>query len=352
MKILMLNLEKGWRGGERQTLLSLQALRQQGHQVALLARTGGALGQRARAADIPVYDAANTLAVLRVLWQQRRHFDVFHAQTANTLTALAVMKPLLKGIVGFTRRTAFEVRKRARLTRWKWQQPDIFVCISEAAAHEPRRLGVAVTKVIPSAVVFQPPNEANIAQLRQAWGLKQHKVLGTVAALTREKDPLTLIQAVARVYQDRQDFVFLHFGEKGDLSDHAQAQIKALGLQDCYRLLGFRPDIGDCYRLLQGFVLSSSQEALGTSVLDAFLYRVPVAVTAAGGLPALVAQNRGLLCPVGDIDCLSQALHTLLAQTPEGTTMASNAHAYVVAHHGVEAMARQYVKLYQRVKPV
>ena len=35
MRILHLNLEKGWRGGERQTLLTLRGLRAGGHEVAL-----------------------------------------------------------------------------------------------------------------------------------------------------------------------------------------------------------------------------------------------------------------------------------------------------------------------------
>jgi len=349
MKILMLNMERGWRGGERQTLLSLQALREQGQQVALLARVGDTLAQRARAADIPVYEAANTLAVLRLLFKHRACFDVFHAQTANTLTALALLKPLLKGGVVFTRRTAFKVRKRERLTRWKWTRPHAFVCISEAAAAEPRRLGIDIAEIIPSAVVSQPPNHKNINTLKKTWALDQHKVLGTVAALTREKDPLTLVQAVACLYRERQDFVFLHFGGDGALKAQVQQQIQALGLQDCYRLLGFSEDISDCYRLLQGFVLSSTHEALGTSVLDAFLYRVPVAVTAAGGLPDLVAQNRGLLCPVADVACLQQAMRVLLDDTAHCTAMATHAYDYVVETHGVAAMAEQYLALYRRL---
>src|SRR5699024_9581945 len=226
-------------GGERQTLLSLQALRQQGQQVALLARAGETLAQRARAANISVHEATSTLAVLRLLFKHRARFDVFHAQTANTLTALALLRPLLKGRLVFTRRTAFKVKKRLRLARWKWQQCDAFVCISEAAAAEPKRLGIDITEIIPSAVTSQPPNHKNINTLKKAWALNQHKVLGTVAALTPEKDPLTLVQAVGRLYQERQDFVFLHFGADGTLKAQIQQQIQALGLQDCYRLVGF-----------------------------------------------------------------------------------------------------------------
>jgi len=47
LKILYLNFERGWRGGERQTLLCMRALRQAGHEVELLARAGFPLAQRA-----------------------------------------------------------------------------------------------------------------------------------------------------------------------------------------------------------------------------------------------------------------------------------------------------------------
>src|SRR5690606_28458541 len=134
MNILQLNFERGWRGGERQTLLSMEQFRAAGHDVALLARRGGELARRAREAGFDVHEHGNVLGVAVFLLRKARHYDILHAQTANMLTWLALLKPYLSAPVVFTRRTAFPVPvKREARTAWKWRKVDAMVAISQAA---------------------------------------------------------------------------------------------------------------------------------------------------------------------------------------------------------------------------
>src|SRR5690554_6655107 len=151
MRILQLNFERGWRGGERQTLLTLRQLMLAGHQPELLARKGGELARRAAELDFVVHECESLPGVARFLLARRRQYDVMHAQTANMMSWLAFLRPWLKTRIVFTRRTAFPLQKHVSRNAWKWRQADALVAISDAAAAEPRRLGIAVT-VIPSAV--------------------------------------------------------------------------------------------------------------------------------------------------------------------------------------------------------
>ncbi|CAM5192778.1 hypothetical protein CDEF62S_02904 [Castellaniella defragrans] len=75
MRILQINLERGWRGGERQTLLTLQGLRAHGHAAELLARAGDALAQRAASAGIPVHECAGTPGLWGFLARHGRRYD-------------------------------------------------------------------------------------------------------------------------------------------------------------------------------------------------------------------------------------------------------------------------------------
>src|SRR5690606_27004480 len=137
-----LNFEKGWRGGERQTLMCMRQFRAAGHHVALVARRGEPLARAARSDGFEVYEAGRVASLCLQLLRVARSFDLLHAQTANTLTWLAVLKPLLRRPIAFTRRTAFPVsEQKQKKTLWKWRRADLFVAISEAAAAEPRRLG-------------------------------------------------------------------------------------------------------------------------------------------------------------------------------------------------------------------
>ncbi|KAA0890779.1 glycosyltransferase family 4 protein [Pusillimonas sp. ANT_WB101] len=349
MKILQLNFERGWRGGERQTLLCMDRMRAQGHEVALLARKDEALAMRAREDGFTVHEFSGVAGVSNYLLRHGRSFDIKHAQTANMVTWLAALKPWLGGGLVFTRRTAFPVSaRRESRTRWKWRRVDALVAISEAAAAEPRRLEIP-TALIRSAIKARPFDEAHAQRFAREFTLQGQRVLATAAALTREKDPFTLLRAVARLKQERDDFVFLHLGADGDAKEESLALHKELGLGDHYVFAGFQSDVENLYRLMDVFVLSSREEALGSSVLDAFLYAVPVVASDAGGLPELLADGRGLLCPVGDDAALAVAMNRLLDDRSLRAAITERASAYVVREHDPVAMASRYLALYQEV---
>lgn len=345
MRILQLNFERGWRGGERQTLLTMRRLMRAGHEVELLARKGGELATRAAELDFVVHEFDGVAAVCRFLLARRRQYDVMHAQTANMMSWLAFLRPWLKTRIVFTRRTAFPLRKNDSRNAWKWRQADVLVAISDAAAAEPRRLGLDVV-IIPSAIEPLPLNTAHLQAFAREYALEGRRVLATAAALTTDKDPLTLIDAVHALSRTRSDFVFLHMGAGGSEEAAAHARVQELGLESVYIFTGFRSGIEDLYRLMDVFVLSSRHEALGSSVLDAFLYGVPVVATNAGGLPELLADGRGLTSDVGDAEALAANMARVLDDPALRATMIERAMQYVSREHDPDVMADRYLEVY------
>jgi glycosyltransferase involved in cell wall biosynthesis len=352
MRILQLNFERGWRGGERQTLLCMQQFRAAGHKVVLLARRNGALAKAAESDGFTVHGYKSVLGLCFFLLIHGRSFDILHAQTANTVTWLALFKWWLRGALVFTRRTAFHVSDaRAKKTLWKWRKVDLFVAISEAAAAEPRRLGLAV-KVIRSAITAKVLDLAHARDFSARFGLQDKRVIATAAALTREKDPCTLIRAIHDLKQIRDDFVFVHLGAGGDVEAEAHRLVKELGLEQHYIFAGFQDNAEDLYRLMDVFVSSSREEALGTSVLDAFLYSVPVVSTCAGGLAETLADGRGLLCEVGDHQAMAQAIANILDDALLRESILNKAHAYVSQEHDVAVMGHRYLVEFNRLAGV
>ena len=347
MRILQLNFERGWRGGERQTLLTLRQFRAAGHHAALLARRGEPLARAARAEGFDVYEAGGVVSLCARLLRVAREFDVLHAQTANTLTWLALLKPLLRRPIAFTRRTAFPVSAdKENRTRWKWRRVDLFAAISQAAAAEPRRFGIAVD-VIPSAIEAKPFDLDRARAFAERFGLPGRKVIATVSALTREKDPCTLVRAVHELSKVRNDFIFVHLGGGGDAEQPARKLAAELGIEDIYLFAGFHEGVENLYRLMDVFVLASTHEALGSSVLDAFLYSVPVVSTNAGGLAEILADGRGLLCEVGDYQALAEGMGRILDDAQLRNQLLQKAHEFVVEQHDPRRMAHRYLDAYQ-----
>lgn len=346
MRILQLNLERGWRGGERQTLLTLNGLRSAGHQVELLARDGGRLAQAARAQGFTVHEVAGVPGMLICLLRHATRFHILHAQTAQAMSLLALLRPIVRRPIVFTRRTAFRPRRGAGRTRWKWAQADALVAISQAAAQAPRDLGLDV-RIIPSAVEFRPPDPGLVATLREQYGLQGKTVLLTAAALSPEKDPAMLIQAVALLARERPGLVCLHCGAEGAAGTVARERVQALGLGEIYRFVGFQARVEDFLALADVYVSSSRFEALGTSVLDACLAGVPVVATAVGGHPEILAPDRGLLCESGDAGSMATRIVELLDQPAEAARMAQRAREHVLHHYSVPAMVANYLQVYE-----
>lgn len=348
MRVLQVNLERGWRGGERQTLLTLQGLRAAGHDAGLLARSGSALADRAVAAGIPTQVCGGSLGLSRFLLGAGRRYDLWHAQTAQAMSILALWRPLLGVPVVFTRRTAFAGRGGDRRRRWKWSRADALVAISQAAAQAPRDLGLAV-QVIPSAVEPMAPDLTRVASLRDTFPLMGRRVLVTAAALSPEKDPLTLIEAVARVRESVPDVLCLHCGADGSAAEAARARVETLGLRDHYRFVGFQPRVADFLAVAELYVSSSQSEALGTSVLDACLAGLPVVATDVGGHRETLAPDRGLLVRPGDAEALAHKILWALTHRDVAQAMAQRAQAHVAGAYSVPAMVAGYQALYAAV---
>ncbi|MAO52108.1 MAG: glycosyl transferase [Pusillimonas sp.] len=349
MRVLHLNFERGWRGGERQTLLCLRQLRKQGHDAHLLARAGEPLAKAARAEGFKVHEARNVPAACFRLLGLGRRFDILHAQTANTLSWLTVLKPLLGRPVVFTRRTSFLLKpSRQPRTLMKWERVDAFVAISEAAAFEPRRFGLVVS-VIRSAIEPAAPNAEKVAALKQRFNLQGRQVVGTSAALTREKDPLTLIRAIDHLRETHPNVVCLHFGAEGDVAQAAKQLVNELDLTQHYLFAGFESGVETLFGAFDVFVLSSVEEALGSSVLDAFSQKVPVVATRAGGLKESLADERGLLVDVGDFRAMAASLVQVLDSPDLRAGLTRHAYDYVVREHNVDTMGERYLALYESV---
>lgn len=347
MKLLQLNFETGWRGGERQTLYCMRAFRAAGHQVDVLCRAGARLQARVSAEGFTAHGVRNVSAQLAFLARAGRDYDIIHAQTANTVTWAVLTKFLHRRPVVFSRRTSFVVRPgEAWKTGAKWRRVDRFVAISEMAAAEPRRLGLDPV-IIRSAVEPHQIDIANVARLVQELNLSGKKVLATSAALIHDKDPLTLIHAVAELARTRSDFVFVHFGGGGNCEAQARARVQALGLQHTYLFAGFRPSVEDFYSIFDVFVMSSQEEALGSSVLDAFLQRVPVVSTDAGGLQESLADGRGVLCPTGDASALARGMARCLDDAAFRQACTQRAYDYVRTEHDVTEMGRRYLAQFE-----
>lgn len=157
--------------------------------------------------------------------------------------------------------------------------------------------------------------------------------------LHRNKGFDVLLEAVARVPQ-------LHLWLAGEGEERAalEARVRALGIADRVRLLGWREDVPALLAACDVLVSSSRHEPLGNVVIEAWAAGVAVAATASEGPRALIRNGEnGLLVPVEDAAALAAALGRVVEDGGLRATLAAGGRAAYAA----EFSAARVVALYR-----
>jgi glycosyltransferase involved in cell wall biosynthesis len=132
-----------------------------------------------------------------------------------------------------------------------------------------------------------------------------------VAALVPHKDQSTLIAASVETSRDLPELHWIIAGD-GPLLPDLMEQVQHAGLEERVHFAGHVSNPWGIIAEADVFVMSSREEGLGTSILDAMALDIPVVATRAGGIPEILADGAGILVPVGDGIQLGRAVSTLI----------------------------------------
>lgn len=345
MRILHINLEHGWRGGERQTLYLMRGLRDLGYENHLLARKNDLFVQQVLKFDFNVKVINKPFMIHGPFL---RYFDIIQLHEVRGLQLAAFWKFFHSRPLIFTRRVDNMPSNHA-FTRFKYKQVDRFIAISRKIKSVMIDWGLDedLITVIPSAFSLESD-----AKPTKVYELKQRflgrKIIGCVAALEDRKDHFTLLDAAALVNKQRDDVVFVLLGD-GNLRGKLEARAKELNLNNVV-FEGYQNDPHSYYMIFDVFLMTSRSEGLGSAILDAFFHRVPVVATAAGGIPELVFDEQtGLLTPVGSPEKIQQALLRILDNPNLCNRITTQAYSLLKQDYSVPQMARAYDYAYREV---
>lgn len=175
------------------------------------------------------------------------------------------------------------------------------------------------------------------------------RLAGAVLVLRPQKDPLTLVRAVALLKRrGRLSFRVAVVGN-GELGDAVSAEIEALGLGEDMRRFPFAGAPGPYLAALDLFVLPSLWESFPLAVLEALASATPVLATRVGGTPEAVREGTtGRLVDPGDPEGLADAMGRMM-EDPEGlASMAAGGRAAYEERFTVDRMVDAVAALYDR----
>src|SRR5260370_4768560 len=210
VKVLLVDLETEWRGGQNQALLLLKGLRERGHEAELVAADGSALGERAKPVGVRVHSVSRGVFRLPAAKKVRAllrsgGFDVVHANEAHAVTAAwfarwpesASTRPFV-----ISRRVGYPIGK-SPLAQARYRAAARIIANSKWVAEQAAASGVPREKI---SVVYEgadiplrfTPEQRPRARAR--LGISQSTpVLGCLGVLLPAKGREWLIRSVAEV---------------------------------------------------------------------------------------------------------------------------------------------------------
>jgi glycosyltransferase involved in cell wall biosynthesis len=355
MRVLHVDTARGWRGGQNQVLLTTRGQAARGHEVTLACQRGGVLEGRAREAGVCVRPVAfrgdvwppAILALRRIVRDTRP--DLVHLHDPHALSSGLLALALTGGRpVVASRRVDF--RLRGLLSRRKYAAVRRAIAASRAIARVLETDGIPSDRirVVYEGVADRPPQPGGRAILTALGIPEDAPVVGNVAALTDHKDQATLVEAAHRVHAHRPDVRFVILGE-GEKRRELEARIGARALDGIVVLGGFRSDLDRLVPAFSLFCLSSRLEGLGTSLLDAMAFGLPIVATAAGGIPEAVEDGvTGRVVPTRDPEALAAAILDVLA-ADTGRAMGAAGRRRFEERFTAERMVDETLKVYQEI---
>lgn len=314
-----------------------------------------ALGREIR----PWRDLSVLFRLIRLI--RRIRPEILHTHTAKAgvvgrlaawFTGVPVVVHTFHGHVFQGYFSPLKTRVFVGLERWLAGRTDRILTVSETVRTDLLNLEIGTperVRVIPLGLDLEPylGCECLSGQLRLELGLSPDDFLvGIVARLVPIKAHEVFLEAAARLSRQWPRTRFLVVGD-GECRPRLQRLAKQLSLADRVLFLGWRRDLHRVYADLDVVALTSKNEGLPVSLIEAMAAARPVVATRVGGVPDLVENGvTGLLVPRDDPESMAGAMGSLLQNPGRRKTMGQKGRARVQPAFGAQRLLRDMDRLY------
>lgn len=169
--------------------------------------------------------------------------------------------------------------------------------------------------------------------------------VGMVARLEKVKDHETLLRAARRVQNKNKKVKFLLVGS-GSQEDYLKAVAESLHLENCI-FAGFIAEVEKITGIMDLEVITSRQEALSLSIIEAMSIGLPVLGSYTGGIKEVIEEGKnGELFQVGDDVTLARKILDLAADVDKQRYYGKNGIKTVNEKFLASNMVMEIEKLY------
>jgi len=361
-RVLHVDEQEGWRGGEQQMLYLARELARRGYRTGAVVQPEAIAADKLRRAGVETWEISmrgetDLPAAWRIARLARSEgFSILHAHTAHAQTLIQLASHVCGAgcKVVAHRRIEYPVgRGLLGLGRLKYRfGVDAYVAISNRVKQTLMEAGVPEWRIFVVRSVTDPDRFTGVrpeAGLRASFGIPADAfVVGNIAALVGHKDHRALLEA-CRIVRDHVPEAHVVIVGDGPLRERIISKAKAMHMSDRLVMTGFRWDVPQLIRAFDVFALSSSAEGLCSTLLEVAASGCPIVATDAGGVrEAVLPDETGIIVPIRCPNALAHGILRLHADRSLAEQMAARGKKRVLERFTPEILADRTLQLYRR----
>lgn len=264
-------------------------------------------------------------------------------------------KPILSTVHGWTSISGFS---KMRLYEWLDSQclrfADAVVLVNAAMLERPKlaRLNTkGKLSVIDNGIPIQTPEIGYLKSSDRDIVDFCHNatIVGALGRYSIEKGFDILIDAFQLLKARQKKIKLLIIGD-GSLKKEYQKMVAQYKIQDSVMLTGYRQNAWQYLPLMHVLAMPSRTEGLPMTLLEAMRAKVPIAASAVGGIPRVIADRKmGKVVPAENAKALAEAIESLIVQKELAKTYTKCAYQHFTSTYSSNTMAIKYQRVYAEI---
>ncbi len=344
------NLAKGFRGGERQTVLLIKylAINNPSLKQYLVCRKNAEILKYVK--DIPNLTIITANNALQGHFSLAKKVNIIQAHEAKAVHWAAIHNLLFKTPYVIARRVPQFV-KHSWFNCFTYNNSSAIVAVSKAIANNVAK-SFLDTKVVvenKTTVIFDALSHLEADSEEVANIKKQYQgctVIGHIGAyVDKHKGQKVLIEAAKKLLSENHNLRFIFLGNG---KDEAEFRTLTHDIKEI-KWLGFKDNVVDYMECMDIFAFPSRNEGLGSVLLDVMDHKVPIVASNVDGIPEIVIDNNtGLLFKNESSEDLSNKLKLLIQDEQLRNKLVERAYKNL-ENFTPEHIATLYKNLYESI---
>ncbi len=331
--ILMINMAKGFGGGEFQTEQLMLALSQQ-YKIYFLGNKNGVFVQKV-IQEMPQIYALTLLQAIKLVLKNKN--IIIHAQDGRGAHIASFLKKISNNKMVVTRHVSFPFKRKVSV--WSYKKADYLIGVSKQVANNLR----CINKRCKTIYGCIPTLQKNSDFERLYFSHKKCFSVVQIGNLQPIKN-ISLTIDLAKLLPN----VNFYIVGSGVLEQDLKQQAKVL---NNVIFIPFTQYIGSVLENIDIHIMPSHSEGLPTVILEAYQYNIPTIAHSTGGIPEIIEDGKtGYLIKENNVEEYQKVLQNLIASPNNLLELKKNITDYLVNNDfSAKRMAMEYHNIYQEL---